>query len=94
MPQLPVEITHQPRQCALVDRDENTVDHSYQDLVSLIEKLPIYDQLNTQLTIQQRQNRFRWTNILKKSSWLCLAIPLLLLIKKFELVGFSINYRC
>ena len=81
-----VQIIQQPKQYAIGDRqNQHTNDDSYQDLILLIEKSPIYQQLN-QLEIEERQNKLNWSGFFKKSWWLCLAIPLLLLLIK-NLIG-------
>ena len=73
-------ITHQA-QHAIADGNQHSDDDSYQDLILLIEKSPIYQQLNTELESEKRQNKFNWSIFSKKSLWL-LAIPLLLLLIK------------
>ena len=73
-------ITHQA-QSAIVNVNQHSDDDSYQDLILLIEKSPIYQQLNTELEIEKRQNKLNWSVFSKKSLWL-LAIPLLLLLIK------------
>ena len=74
-------ITHQPKQQALTNSDRSLEDDSYQSLIVLIEKSPIYQQLNTELEIENRQNKLGWLVLFKKSLWL-LAILLLLLVIK------------
>ena len=73
-------IVHQPQQQAIVDRNQSQ-DNSYQDLILLIEKSPIYQQVNTESAIEVRHNKPNWSVFLKKSLWL-LAIPFLLLLVK------------
>ena len=76
-------IVRQPKQYAMVkSNNQNTADDSYQDLILLIEKSPLYPQLNAESAIVGRQNKLNWSSLLKKSWLLCLAIPLLLLLVK------------
>ena len=77
------QIVHQPDRHALVNR-ENLYpdDDSYQDLILLIEKSPLYHQLNPELAIEKKPDKPNLSFFQKKSSWLYLAIPLLLLLIK------------
>ncbi len=62
------------------NRDED----SYQDLIFLIENSPIYDQLADSNTAKQPNpsKPVRWEFFRQKSLWLCLAIPVVLLLIK------------
>ena len=71
------KILHQQKQHAIA-LQEHSKDNSYQDLILLIEKSPLYQQLNTE-SERKKQNKLKRLSLLKKSLWL-LAIPLLLLL--------------
>ena len=62
----------------------NQVEDSYQDLIFLIENSPVYDQL-ADSNVAKKANPLklvRWEFFKQKSLWLCLAIPLILLLIK------------
>jgi branched-chain amino acid transport system substrate-binding protein len=72
-----IQITHQSKTSTSKERDDS--ENSYQDLILLIEKSPIYHQLNTELSLNPKPKKSNKTNFFVKNWWLCLLIPLLFL---------------